>query len=278
MATAVNFQLKGNSAKQDKGLVQEITATARVEGMTSTDSGWVTEALSATGLPASGSSLVLASGETLYLEGRNPSLIDGERTSATVQLSYKRRDGSSSETGGVPVLEGGTALKQIRTQKDRNGAPITVSHLWPDDSKATYPDGTPKAGTTEEVNAEIDVMVPMSTLSGEIIVQTSTPGAISQNNAGHLNSATWQGGAARTWMCTAVTFRLLDNTTTPPLYSMRFNFEYDDQTWDNDTTAVFIDPQTSQVPLIDAGDLPLPNGKEVVKVEYFPTTDFNQDF
>lgn len=278
MATATNFQLKNNTAKQRRGLVEEITAVSLVVGLTATDADWVTEALAATNLPAAGTVLILSTGEKLYLENRDPKLVDGDNTKAEVALTYRRLDGSSSTENQVPVLSGGVALKQVRTSKDRNGNAIEVSHSWPEDSKAVYPDGQRKRLTTETITAQIDVFVPMASLSGEIVIQTATPGAISKAWVGYLNSTTWQGGEARTWMCTAAPFRLLDNTSSPPLWTFNFEFQQDDQTWDNDTTAVFIDPQTGQIPQIAAADLPLPNGKEVVQVQYYPTRDFNVDF
>lgn len=278
MATATNYQLQNNSAKMERGQISQITATAKVVGLTANNYTWVDEVLAATNLPARGSTLVLATGEILQLEEINPRILDDEKSVAVADLVYSRRDGSSSETGQVPVLEGGTSLKSVRTSRDRNGSPIEVSHVWPDDSRATYPNGELKRGTTETITAAIDVFVPMSTLSGEIYVQISTPGAITQAYAGHVNAVTWQNGEPRTWLCTESRFVLVDNAVSPPIYRLSFTFEYDDQTWDNDTTAFFIDPQTGQIPEIDPNDLPIPNGKEVVQVQYYPTKNFNEDF
>lgn len=279
MATAVNYQLIGNSARMDKGRVQEIRATVQVTGLTATDYQWVDQVLAATNMPSYGQTLVLATGERLYLTKIDPQLRDGEKSTADIGLTYELRDGSSSDNNGsVPILTGGTSLKQVETAYDRNGAPIEVSHAWPDDSKATYPDGSLKRGTTETATAKIPAFVPMSAVRGEFILQTATPGAITQAYVGHVNSVFWQNGEPRTWMCTEGTFELLDNTSSPPLYTIGLGFEYDDQTWDNDTTAFFIDPQTGSLPVIDPNDLPLPNGKEVVQVQYYPEKDFNGDF
>lgn len=278
MATATNYQLQNNSAKSSKGRISEITAMSKITGITAIDHTWVDQVLAATNMPAFGTILQLATGERLVLEEINPRLIEGQKTTAEAELVYRTRDGSSSETGETPILEGGTAIKMVETSRDRNGNPIEVEHTWADDTKATWPNGKPKAGDVETVTATITVPVPMSTLTGEIYVQTATPGAITKAYAGHVNSQTWQAGAARTWMCTEARFRLVDYTSSPPIYVISFSFEYDDQTWDNDTTAFFIDPQTGMLPQIDPANLPLPNGKEVVQVQWAPEKNFNEDF
>lgn len=278
MATATNYRLKNNSAKIRNGLIEEITATVLVQGLTANNYQWVDEVLAATNMPAFGSILITTSGQALVLEEINPSILENEQTTAEASIIYRRRDGSSSETGTVPILEGGTAIKTVQTSRNRDGSPIEVSHDWPADTKATYPDGSTKANTTETVTATITVPVPMSTLRGEIYVQTATPGAITQAYAGKVNSQTWQNGEPRTWMCTESTFKLVDNTSSPPIYAIGFTFEYDEETWDNDTTAFFIDPQTGMVPEIDPANLPLPNGKEVVQVQWAQEKNFNEDF
>lgn len=278
MAIATNWQLVSNTAKMEKGRIAEITATTQIVGITATDHQWVDQALAATGLPSIGSQLAMATGERLRLMEINPTLREGEQSIADATLIYRVLDGSSSEGNGVPVLTGGTALKSVQTSRYRDGSAIEVEHTWPANSKATFPDGSSKAGEVETVTATITVPVPMSTLHGEIFVQTATPGAISQEYAGKVNKVTWQNGAPRTWMCTECSFELVDNTSSPAIWAIRFSFEYDQETWDNDTTAFFIDPQTGMVPEIDAADQPLPNGKEVVQVEWALEKDFNEDF
>jgi hypothetical protein len=265
------------SAEEEFGFVVALQRRGRVFGLTSTNpTAYVSEIVSSGVLPQSGSA-ILVNGSTLYLGRRNITVNDDSALGdATVDLFYRRLEGGTSETGTTPTLRGGTTLKQIQTQKDRDGNPIYVSHLWPATSHELYPDGTPKANTTERAIATINALVPMSSISGRLIVATNTPGAITQDYAGKVNSSTWQGGAERTWLCTSATFELVDNTTSPKLYALDFVFEYDDQTWDNDTTAVFINPDTGQVPEVE--DVPLPNGKEVVQVQYYQTKNFNEDF
>lgn len=267
---------------ETKGQIETLTRTALITGLTSTGAAdIVAEMLEATGLPTSGSTITV-SGNTLYLEERRPKLIQGEQTKGEVVLVYNRRENSSaSDPDATPTLRGGTSLKQISTQKDRDGFQIVVGHTWAaDDPRRNDPEAPVDDNGYEEQGGELSVMVPMSTLYGEFTYATNTPGAITKSYAGYVNSSSWQGGAKRTWMCTEATFDLVDQTTTPKTYRFAFTFENDDQTWDNDTTAVFIDPRTGKVPpdAVVGTDATAGGFPGIRQVKYYPERDFNDDF
>lgn len=273
MATAILDPQDGViEATEHKGRIQTLRREAQITGITATGAvGVINEMLGATGLPAKGSAIVVGS-DVLRLVSREPRRGD-DIGSGRVTLVYERAEGSSEEgTGSVPTLRGGSSLKQVETVYDGNGDQIVLSHTWPATHKGVYPDGTPKADTTETQGGTIRVLVPMSRLSGAFQKATASPGALTESYIGHVNSSTWQGGAARTWMCTQADFELVDDTVSPPLYEFRFTFERDPETWDNDTTARFVDPDTGEPP--DG----LALGEGIKKVEFYPEKNFGDDF
>lgn len=262
------------SGSEKNGRLVSLRRRGYVHGLTSTNpTAYVEEVLSSAAVPSPGSAITI-NGSLLYLKSREVNAADSDALGdAKVDLIYERNEGSSEgDPEATPTLRGGTTLKQVETQKDAEGNQITVSHTWPSDANGTYPNGKPKAGTTETQGGKIRVLVPMSTVSGSFLKATATPGAITKAYSGHVNDSTWQSGAPRTWMCTSATFELVDDTVDPPLYKLDFTFEYDENTWDNDTTAVFIDSSTGEAPsgLVD--------GTGIKQIEYYPEKNFNEDF
>jgi hypothetical protein len=269
MATAQLDTLVDIAVIVDKGMVRSLTRSVLITGLTATDGVTMAEQmLSASGLPAAGGAISVK-GHLLYLENIEAKLIEGELTKATAVLSYARRDVSSSSAAGggvTPTLRGGTALKQVTTAKDRQGNQIIVEHTWPADDDDDHKNKTQTQG------GEISVLVPMSTVYGEFIEANASPGVITKAWAGHVNEDTWLGGAPRTWMCTSAKFELADFNTSPRTYRFAFEFEYDDQGWDNDTTAVFVDPRTGK-PAAD-----LVEGAGIKKIQYYPARNFGNTF
>ena len=267
MATATLDRLAvGPQGRNEAGRNEEVTRVAHITGLTSTDAaGIVAEMLSATGLPASGSTITVGS-DTLYLVQLIPVLTRDQQTSGEVRLVYRRRELSSDAPGGtVPTLQGGAALKQVTTQLDANGDPITVEHTWPADDP-DFP------GETHVQGGEIQVDAAMSELVGTIVVQTASPGAIADSWVNYVNSNNWQNGEPRTWKCQRVPFTLLDDTTSPDTWELSFHFEKDRQTWDNDTTAIFIDPRTGRPPEN------LVENEGYKKIQYYPARNFGELF
>ena len=260
------------SATWENGRLVRLRRAGYVEGLTSTDpADYVEEILDSGALP---SGTVTISGSTLYLLNYEINLNDDSGIGdARIDVIYDRGEGSSeNQPGQTPTLRGGSSLKQVETAVDRDGLPITVSYTWPEDSKTVYPNGEDKAGTTETTGGRISVLRPMSSVTGTIRVSTSSPGALAQAYSGHVNSTNWQGGVPRTWMCTEVGFRLIDDTQSPPIYELSFSFEYDENTWDDETTVRFIDPSTGEPP----DDIEEGNGLK--QIQYYPEKDFNEDF
>jgi len=273
---AITFtDIRDLSAEERKGRLERLVRRGRAKGLTSTSPlSFVQQVLQAPAVPSSGSAIIVG-GSKLFLDSRSVlANNDTSMTSALVDLNYVRRE-ESTQNGGTPTLRGGTTLKQIQTNRDRSGLPLSVSYQWPAGAAGNMADGeTPRDGAVETQGGMINVLVPMSSIEAEITVATNSPGAITESYAGHVNSVTWKNGEPRTWKCTTATFDLLDNSVSPALYKLFFRFEKDDQTWDNDTTLVFIDVDTNRPP----PDVALGTNGGMVVVQYAPERDFNDDF
>jgi hypothetical protein len=265
MATAQLDTLRDIRVTKERGYATSLTRSVIITGLTSTTGTAIAnEILTATNMPASGSAVAIGT-NLLFLDKIDAQVIEGEKTSATATLEYRRRELSYESGGTTPTLRGGTALKQVTTAKDRQGNPIVLEHTFPSDHPMY-------AGQTLTQGGEISVLVPMSTLYGEYVSTSSSAGSVTQAWAGYVNSDSWQGGAPRTWMCTDVRAELVDGTTSPAWWRFAFTFEYDDQTWDNDTTAVFVDP-TYGKPVADFVD-----GQGIKKIQYYPARNFGNTF
>lgn len=262
------------SCTEANGRVTTLRRAGYVQGLTSTDpADYAEDVLAAGAVPSAGSTITI-NGDTLYLRARVVKASDDSALGdARVELAYEVADASTDDSG-TPVLEVGTTLRQVETGKDANGDPITVSYDWPDGAKGLLPDGEAKDGATHTIGGTIRVMKPTSQLRGSFNKATNTPGSFTRAYVGKVNSTTWQGDPARTWMCTRATAKLVDNASDPKVWQMDFTFEYDENTWDDETTVIYIDPETGRPP--DGIDDPADNGIEII--EYYGEKDFNTDF
>lgn len=246
-----------------------------LEGVTSTtDTGYVAEIINSGVLPSFGSALSI-SGDLIYLKTRTITIGDDAGFGdARADLVYERREQSTQESGTTPTLSVEASLKQVQTGVDRSQTAITVEYQWPEDARQQYPDGSPKASTTEVQGGQISVLVPMASLTGSFTAQTDSPGARVLEYIGKVNATSWQGLPKRTWLCTRAAAVLVDDTTSPQTWEFTFNFDHDPEGWDNDTTAVFIDSSTGAPP--PGIDLASENG--IRKIEYYEEKNFNSDF
>lgn len=267
------------SAKRKNGRIISLKRKGHITGLTTSgvDPESYLQEIESSGVIPKDS--ITIEGSKLYLVEYEISIDDQSGLGdARVDLSYHVADGSSSGGGGgggsstTPLLRGRASMKQIVTEKDRSGTAITVEHTWPADDKGVYPDGTRKAGTTERQGGTIRVLYPMKVLEGGFALNTSNPDGITDSYIGRVNSSSWRNGGPREWLCTNVEYELIDNSQSPPLYNFTFTFERDDQTWDNDTTAVFEDPATGNPPV------DLIDGVGIKQIAYYPEKNFGDDF
>ena len=260
-------------ATEEDGQIVALDRELRLSGITSTDpSNYVAEVLSSNVVPIAGSE-VSVNGNTLYLRKRDVKINQrSELGGAIVSLGYRRSEGGTTETGETPTIEVRGSLRQVERSKDENGDPYQLQYTWPETSKAVYPNGEPKALTTERVSGTLRVLEPEVMLVGEVVKATNKPGNIVKGFLGHVNATEWQGEDPRHWLCSEAVGRPVNLTTNPQLWGFFLGFALDENGWDSQTTLVFIDPDTGQPPEgIDEG-----NG--LLTVPYYDTKDFNEDF
>lgn len=260
-------------ADEEDGYIETYRRQIRLSGLTSTaPDNYVNEVMNSSAVPASGSAIIVK-GQTLYLRGKSVEVGDDSPLGgAVVTLTYRRSEGGTTETGTTPTIEVRGSLRQVNRAKDENGDPYQVQFTWPADAKAVFPNGQPKAGEIERVSGILQVFEPEIQLVGEVSKATNTPGSIVKGYLGKVNSTTWQGEAARHWLCSEATARPINLTSSPQLWSFFFGFSLDESGWDSQTTLVFIDPDTGQPP--DG----IAEGNGLLTVTHYDTKNFNEDF
>lgn len=236
-------------AQEDAGRIIAIERVAILTGLTSTDpDSSIAEILSSSVLPAAGSSITV-NGDALYLRGRDPEITEG-REIARVRLRY---EGGGDSSGGTSeeLQRGGTvSVQQIQTQKDRDDNQITVTH-----------NGVTQGG-------EISVFVPQAEPFIETIEQTSNPDALALSWVGYVNSASWRGQVAGSWLVTNASYNEIDTGTNR--YKFRWGFQNNADTWL--PVVVYIDPETGRPPdglVADQG---------IKTVPWYFERDFNSKF
>lgn len=176
----------------------------------------------------------------LYCKERTATIVDTDKV--RFELVYDQVDFPSflpgpqeaPETANAVedgyVASGRVFLEQEETFVDKDGDPIELSFTG-------YP----------TISVSVPVKRHRRTLVLEKSLLTTDPGSFGDTYVGKVNSGTWQGGAAGTWMCEDVSFdqvarEVKDGPATTPLYRLRFVFAYNPNGWDPDV--VYTDPET----------------------------------
>ncbi|MCC6797711.1 MAG: hypothetical protein IT366_21540 [Candidatus Hydrogenedentes bacterium] len=269
MATVIPNMIRDLRGRETGGVMQSMRRMFLVEGLSSTSSSILKEALEVPGIPVYGE--VHASYPNLFVVDRDVEILENSPDKAYVYCEYApvSRDVFNANEGEFRVT-GGTGLIQKRIAYDRNGAQITVSHTFPagDDDYANE---------TVTQGAEVDVLSPQTTIVMEGIIRTAYPHYISGNSAGYLNAIYWAGGAPYTWMCTDVRWELFQPPDTNsintldwflPRWKFTFEFLYEPET--HIPYAIYRDERIN---------LPPPNlvaNSGYTAVDWYPVGDFNQ--
>ena len=234
------------TAEEIAGRIESVQTAIHVENLTPTTdlAAKIQQALGTSGLPVNGDVLTINSQEVV-LERRNVQMSSESAEDAMVSLVYRRQEAGDSIT-----WRGGTALQQITTELDINGLPITVTH-----------NGVSQGG-------EINVLEAQSTLIGDPVVETNSPGVISQSWAGRVASNAWEGGQPGEWLCESVTFEPVDLTSDPNRYRLTFTMRRKAGGWQ--PSAVYVDPETDRPPP------DLVEGQSIKTVEWYPSKDFDE--
>lgn len=271
MATATLDGMLDLAATEEFGVVTQLTRSAQVTGLNQTNSSALAAALSASGMPAVGSTA--PGNENLVLVRRIPRIRESSPDVADVTLEYVARryaafnywSGLGINNGSLFTWSGGTNLNQTTTQLDRNGNQVTVSHTFAEsDPDPAY------AGETKTQGADVPVRIPNSTVVGRGMLRASYPDVISKGFAGYLNSNVWAGERPYTWQCVSVDWDPVDTTLIPRLFEFTFTFEHDPFT--HLPQVFYRDERTGRAP--DG----IASGTGYKYVDFYPAMDFNRFF
>jgi len=227
------------SAREGQGgVVGELVTRYRITGITDTDLGALKTALDASGVPSYGDAYG-ADFPNLVVTGREVSIVDADAGTYDVDITYghftEDQDQDDPLTG---VLQGElqASIQQVTSNVDANGDTITVEHTYPSDDP-DFPDETKVQG------GEITYFEVQKTIRMRGFRTIARPWLIVSQIQNKLNKNPWNGGAARTWLCTNATSTIL-NRAGDGTYEMTFEFQYNPDGWD--PTVVFIDERTGK--------------------------------
>lgn len=169
-----------------------------------------------------------------------------------IQLNclYKRDD----EFKGVEV---DATIGYVETNKDIHNADMTLTYTYEAGTKI-HADGEPLADDYEDtVGYTTNKPIPLLTYKISGSVASVNPNNWAGQYVGKVNSSTWQGKDARTWLCTRI--RMLSKGSmggehpqygftedTNNIYAVTAEWKYKPQGWDE--TAVFIMANGKPVP------------------------------
>jgi hypothetical protein len=241
--------------RESQGVVVEASRAYFVTVDNSTEDGpLIFQALNADTVPSPGTSLN-DDLPNVKVEERSPQLVQYEQSSdkATFKIGVTYRLQRPEEPEASYTLSGSSSLSQITTQKTRTGEVIDV----------TYNDDTQRG--------EIDVFAPEQSIRFGITETTNDPESIVHAWLDHVNAAAWRNLEEKRWLCTGVTYELIDEKSDPKKY----NFEYEF------TSTVNPDGWVYTVAYKDAdGNIPndVVEGTGIKTIEWHPTKDFTTKF
>lgn len=175
---------------------------------------------------------------------------DGNFVTVRVEIHYEQQ---RPETEQDFALRGGATLTQIETSRDRDGNLITVEHEG------------------DEQTARVTVPAIQGNFEREVELQTNDPDDVVAEWVNHVNSTTFRGAPAGHWLCSNVTYDLLDRTTIPKTYRFVFAFERADKAEGHVYTVAYED---------ENGNIPpgLVEGQGIKDVDWHFAADFGQIF
>jgi hypothetical protein len=238
-------------ADERHGGLRRMVRRALVSGVDATNWEALTEALDDTNLPQYGSHLTESLSDNAYdltLIERRVRLVESDPTKVWVDLVYENfvdlEEDLDDPRGGYVTGEVRCNLQQKTSNLDIYGSLVEVSHTYPADDP-NHPSETLTQG------GEFQYYEPQRTIFIRGIKQTRTPWLIANAIIGRVNSTPFSGEVARTWLCTACSWKLswagrISGGVRENRYFMNFEFQYDADTWD--PTVTFIDDVTGKPP------------------------------
>lgn len=203
-------------------------------------------------LPLPGDVLNADTDPEVILEDRSFTVESWDAESNTakvrVELIYRRQ-----RPEPVTPIRGGTALEQITSEVDKNGAAIFVVH-----------NGNDQGG-------HITVLEPRSTWVAESIEEVDDPNIVTLEWLGTVNATAWHEGDPKTWLIVRADWEEIDAYSDPRVYRFTWEFEYRREKWDPITVA-YKDPQTGERPT------GLVEGVGIKDIQWYDAVDFTQKF
>jgi hypothetical protein len=189
----------------------------------------------------------------LYVIALDAEPIQNSRTTARVTVKY-----GSPELGPVPnavqiAITGSNARKLTSVNPD--GSPMLVKYTDPD-------------GNVLQDRLQVPVLSP-NTILQFTRLEPASPLRLSTKFRRTVNSSSWQGGDAKTWLCRAIDGRSQANLSR---YEVRYIFEYDPDGWSR--LEYFVDRYSGKIP--DDVKVSPNNDKGVATILPYLTRDFAQ--
>lgn len=264
MASTYPHQIEGARARKSvDGL--EFTRVITVTGITSAGDQQFLDAMNA---PNVGK---LGDAHPKYPGCRLEEIVPEAQGGGNFKLYEIYRGGAQIDDPEDQVIEVGTTLQMVSTNKDRDGTLVVVTYGGPEASSDQY-----------SQSPRMSVLRPHSTIRAER-TESSSPGAKSQAYAGKVNGPNQfslaGSAAARTWLCTAIVGRSYDGGET---YRVSYDFEYAPTHTDEfgetvggwDQESYWLDPETGRPPTTFCVDPEVyPLAKVIVKV--YDEANFN---
>jgi hypothetical protein len=236
------------------------TRSAIVTGLTATDS-WFDKVIAAStigGLPLLGDSID-ASLPLCILHRKTVVAVTGTKVELLLEYTQASRTSIPPEETQIQV---GATLNQIETNIDVNGTRMSVAYTLP--TPYQYDDGDNfAAGEVITQGGLVPKYIPNPTI---VLTKTLSysPLSLAAQYVGKLNDDTWEGGAARTWMCTGIVGNSDDSGDT---YRVTYTFQYRIDTWDE--VVMWHDPHDGKPP----ADLVADTGYKTYQL--YPVIDFD---
>lgn len=224
MATVTGPLAEGGHLEENDEGKEGYGAVYLVKDVAGTDQQILRNALAASGVPRRGQRHPTR--PTAFVTHRRAVGTGGR----TVRVTITYEDRGESDDPADERIRVGTSLRTVETNKDVNGALLTVM----------IPGSKDQSGT-------VSVERPISTIHVSR-KEASSPGAKSRAYAGKVNGRgqfRLAGGdvAARTWRCNYITGESTDQGET---WQVDYEFEYDKNGWDKEVA--YIDPETGRIP------------------------------
>ncbi len=235
MATAYIDRIDTLSMMEDMGVVNRLTRTARVVGLTDTSPEILVSALEAAGIPAALSEL--ATDPNLVLKERRPRLLG--KGVCDVELEYVSR----AELG-LNVFRITGSINQIQLIQDSYGNNLFVQHTYPDSPYELDPN---YQNLTFYQGSSVPVNEPFLEMEYRKIVETADIKQHVGTWLNKLNGTAWAGDAAYRWLITRVDSDMFKYVPAGlNQYLVRYQFQLNPNGWQPRQT--FIDDRTNQPP------------------------------